>query len=66
MDWKFKDDALPCGSSNGFWYDITDGGYIVPRELLSDDFQLQEVEHAVYILRSFQRALEDESLLIEF
>ena len=28
MEWKFKEDAERQGSSDGFWYDLVDGGYI--------------------------------------
>ena len=36
INWKFKENAELQGSTDGFWYDITDGGYIEP-ELLLDN-----------------------------
>jgi hypothetical protein len=37
MNWKFNPNVEPQGSSDGFWYDLTSGGYIKPSELLADE-----------------------------
>lgn len=66
IDWKFKENAEPQGSSDGFWYDITDGGYIDPEELLAENEQLVKLEDALEIVRSFEKALKDNELLNEF
>lgn len=66
MDWKFKEDAEPVGGSDGFWYDLTLGGYIKPKEVLSDEGQIAELEKAIAIVRSFENALESNDLLNEF
>ena len=66
IEWKFKDGAKPQGSSDGFWYDLTDGGYLKPEKVLDDPAQLQAVREAVALLRSFEQALEDAELLNEF
>lgn len=66
IDWKFKEGVGPQGSSDGFWYDITDGGYIRPRELLRDENQLKELEKALSIVKSFEGAMEMEELINEF
>ena len=66
MNWKFKKDAEPQGSSSGFWYDITMGGYVRPESVLEDKKQLEELNNAINLVRSFESALEDEDLLIEF
>ncbi len=66
MDWKFKEELEPQGSSDGFWYDITVGGYIKPEELLEDEDQLKKLNEAIEIVRSFERALEDNELLNGF
>ena len=42
-----------------FWYDITDGGYIKPEELLDNKKDAEEVIKAVEILKEFQFAYED-------
>ncbi len=66
IDWKFKEGAEPQGGSDGFWYDITKGGYINPVALLSDASQLEKLMEAIDIVESFETALEDNELLNEF
>jgi len=66
IKWLFKYGAEPQGSSDGFWYDITDGGYIKPEEVLIDANQLSELNNALAIVRDFEQALETEGLLNEF
>jgi len=66
MEWNFKDDAKPQGSSDGFWYDLTDGGYIDPDVLLADAEQIKLIDDAIKLLLSFQSALEENELLNEF
>jgi len=66
MNWKFKKDAEKQGSSDGFWYDITHGGYIKPEEVLADKKQLEQLEEALELVLSFENALNDNDLLEEF
>lgn len=66
MEWKFKKDVEPQGGSNGFWYDITSGGYIKPVELLDDKEQLDELSKAINIVSSFEQAMIDNELINEF
>jgi hypothetical protein len=66
VDWKFKEDAEAQGSSAGFWYDITDGGYLNPAEVLADEYQIAKVNAAVKTLESFELAMEAEGLIQEF
>jgi len=65
MEWKFKKNAEPPGSSDDFWYALNNG-YITPEEVLADLEQLQKLEDAVELLNSFEQALEDNDLRIEF
>lgn len=66
MDWKFKEDAKPCGSSDGLWYDLTDGHYIKPENLLADENQVKALKEAIALIESFEGALLDAELLNEF
>ena len=66
MEWKFKKDIEPQGSSDGFWYDITDGGYIRPEEILDDEEQVEKVNAAVDLLIDFEEALARADLLNKF
>lgn len=66
MEWKFKKNAEKQGSSDGFWYDITSGGYIKPAEVLADKAQLAELNKALETVKSFEEALNDADLIEEF
>lgn len=64
--WDLKLDAEPQGSSNGFWYDLTDGGYIDLKKLLTNPDQIELANSAIATLKSLQDALEYAALLNEF
>lgn len=66
MNWKFKKNAKPQGSSDGFWYDLTRGGHIDLAKLLADKEQLTAARDAVALLRSLEDALNEAELLNEF
>lgn len=42
------------GSSNGFWYDITDGGYFSPEKVLANKDDIQKVRDALALLRKLE------------
>lgn len=56
IKWKLKDDAFWGGDE--FWYDITDGGYIRPIDILEDESQIELLENAIAIVKSFEDVLE--------
>ena len=66
MDWKIKNDVEMQGSSNGFWYDLVDGGYVKPEEVLDDLEQLNKLEDAIKLVHSFERMLDENNLINEF
>lgn len=66
MKWKFKKNAKPQGSSDGFWYDLTKGGYINLSKLIADKEQLATAQNAVEVLKSLEEALAEAELLKEF
>lgn len=66
MEWKFKKDAEPQGSSDGFWYDLTQGGYIKLSDVLEDPEQIEKVQAAVALLSSLERSMKEHELLNEF
>jgi len=65
-EWDLKDGLEPVGSSDGFWYDITNGGYIRPKEIIANPKQLAAIEDAIRILREFEASLKAADLLNEF
>lgn len=66
IEWIIKENAVPQGSSDGFWYDLTDGGGFDLSEVLSDQSQIDDVKKAVAILRSLENTLEAAGLINEF
>jgi hypothetical protein len=64
MKWKFKEDAKPQESSSGFWYGINNG-YVKPEEVIDDKAQLDRLNMALDIVRSFEQELENNDLLPE-
>jgi hypothetical protein len=59
MKWKSDAEIL----TSDFWYDLTDGGYIVPSELLEDENEITEVENAIQVLRNFKSSAEGNGIL---
>lgn len=59
-------DNEPVGTSNGFWYDLTDGGYIIPAEILIDKNRVKELNDAIKLLSDWKDELEEDEMLKEF
>ena len=55
INWKFKENINI--SIDEFWYDITDGGYIKPEEVLTDADQIIELNNAIKVIKSFEDSL---------
>jgi len=66
INWKFKENIEPVGTSNDFWYDLTLGGYIIPEKILADKNQIKIINETIKILQSFEEALTENDLLNEF
>jgi hypothetical protein len=66
IQWNFKSDAEPQGSSDGFWYDLVYGRYIDPGMILSDPNQLKVLEDAIKVVTSFEQAMGVAGLINEF
>jgi hypothetical protein len=45
-------------STDDFWYDITDGGYLKPEEILESDEDIKQVNSAIKILKEFEDSCE--------
>lgn len=46
-------------STDDFWYDFFDGGYIKPETFLEDEEDIVRVKNAVAVIRELQDSLED-------
>lgn len=60
---NFKDGATITTSD--FWYDLTDGGYIKPKDLLENLDDILTVEKAKNVLIEFKRQAEAQGVLEE-
>ena len=54
---KLKKDASVTTSD--FWYDLFDGGYIVPEDILENQDDINLVNHAIEALEDFRESLEE-------
>lgn len=51
--------------TSDFWYDLTDGGYIRPEELLEDPKEAEKVNDAIETLRKFRDEARDAGVIEE-
>lgn len=51
-------------TSGEFWYDLTDGGYIKPEELVIAE-DAEKVKYAIEVIQEFKETLEENGLLEE-
>lgn len=59
MEWNFKEGVEIF--TEEFWYDLTDGGYIKPEEVLADKEQVAKLQAAIDLVRSFESAIDERS-----
>jgi hypothetical protein len=55
---KIKDNCTV--STNDFWYDLTDGGYLKPEEILESELDIKRVKDAIELIRDFQDSCESQ------
>lgn len=58
---EFKKDAQITTSD--FWYDIFDGGYIKPENLLKSPEDIKKVQEAIKTLKEFHDSAEKNDVL---
>lgn len=56
----------PNETTDGFWYDISDGGYIRPKDMLVDQERVEKLTEAIELLRSWEQELIDDEALIVY
>lgn len=47
-------------STSDFWYDLTMGGYVDPKEILENKEDIEEVLKAIEIIRKFEISCENQ------
>ena len=50
-------------STDDFWYDLTDGGYITPEDVLVNENDVKKVKDALETLLLFQKEMETKKIL---
>ena len=60
---KFKKGAKI--ETSDFWYDLTEGGYIKPKDLLENLDDILAVEKAKFLLIEFRNQAEDQGVIEE-
>lgn len=60
MEFKFNKKKI---TTDDFWYDLFDGGYIKIETVLKDKEQIKQVLEAKEILKQFHDQLEEEKLI---
>lgn len=47
-------------SSGDFWYDVTDGGYLDPKEICTNKKDAEKIIAAIDIVKEFQQSCEEQ------
>jgi len=55
---KIKDDCDV--STDDFWYDLMEGGYLKPEEMLERRGEVEMVRHAMAVLARFRASCEEQ------
>jgi len=59
---EFKDNIDPISTCE-FWYDVFDGGYIEPEDLLKNKEDIDKVRNAITLLNQFRDELEENEII---
>ena len=62
IEFEFKEDCEEVFSDDP-WYDLTDGGYIKPEDMLSNPEQLDKLNQAIRIVQDFFEQAVDSGIL---
>jgi len=52
-----EDQIMGIVDNEGFWYALSDGGYLNPEEILKNKEDIKRVKNAIKIIREFQYSL---------
>jgi len=47
-------------STDDFWYDLTDGGYLNPDEICAEKGDAEKVKEAIEVIKDFQDSCEEQ------
>ena len=46
--------------SSDFWYDLTDGGYLLPEQILENEEDVDKVYDAINVILEFERSCNEQ------
>ena len=49
-----KEQIASTIDNEGFWYALSDGGYLKPEDILEDEKEINKVQEAIDIIREFK------------
>ena len=55
---KVKDGCT--ASTQDFWYDLTDGGYLKPEDIVENPEDVRRIKEAIALIREFESSCEDQ------
>lgn len=55
---KIKDNCE--ASTMEFWYDLTDGGYLKPEEMLENPEDVKRVKDAIEVIKEFENSCDEQ------
>lgn len=47
-------------STSEFWYDLTEGGYLHPEDILENQNDIDKVLNAIEVIREFEMSCEEQ------
>jgi hypothetical protein len=50
-------------STDDFWYDLTDGGYIKPEEILEDPKDVEKIKAAIDTINRWKFEMEEKGII---
>lgn len=59
MEIKLKENIEDVGGSDGFWYDLTKGGYFGPEDVMSDPEQIKEMQKAINLVQQLEEIYQE-------
>ena len=50
-------------STDDFWYDLTDGGYIKPENILEDPADVEKIKNAISLINRWKFEMEENGII---
>ena len=47
-------------STDDFWYDLTDGGYLKPEKMLENKEDVEKIKNAIAVIQEFENSCKEQ------